>query len=130
MKFTKEQIMRATETLEGAKVMVANRDFDEFQNAIITAINALTIVKELTEENEKLNERLDREARCQYALCGQIVNLRDDVKYIKEETVRKMQHRLTSDEFYIVADDYDGMQYVDFCAWVEEVAKELLEENK
>ena len=54
MELTKEQIVKATETLEGAKVMVANRDFDEFQNAIITAINALTIVKELTEENEKL----------------------------------------------------------------------------
>ena len=52
MELTKEQIMMATKTLEGAKVMVANRDFDEFQNAIITAINALTIVKELTEENE------------------------------------------------------------------------------
>lgn len=45
MKLTKEQIVKATETLEGAKVMVANRDFDEFQNAIITAINALTIIK-------------------------------------------------------------------------------------
>lgn len=128
MELNREQIVKATETLEGAKVMVANRDFDEFQNAIITAINALTIVKELTEENEKLNERLDREARCQYGLCGQIVNLRDDVKYIKEETVRKMQQRLTSNEFYIVADDHDGMQYVDFCAWVEDVAKDMLED--
>jgi predicted nuclease with TOPRIM domain len=90
---------------------------------------ALALIKELTEENGKLNERLDREARCQYDLCGQIVNLYDDVKYVKAETVRKIQQRLTSDEFYIVADDYDGMQYVDFCAWVEEIAKELLEEN-
>jgi hypothetical protein len=128
MKLTKEQIVKATETLEGAKVMVANRDFDEFQNAIITAINALTIVKELTEENEKLNERLDREAKCQYDLATKIVDLRDDAKYIKADTVRKMQHRLTSNEFYIVADDYDGMQYVDFCAWVEDVAKEMLED--
>lgn len=47
---------------------------------------------------------------------------------IKAETIYKMQHRLTSNEFYIVADDYDGMQYVDFCAWVEDVAKEMLED--
>ena len=93
MKLTKEQIVKATETLEGAKVMVANRDFDEFQNAIITAINALTIVKELTEENEKLNERLDREAKCQYDLATKIVDLRDDVKYIKADTVQKMQKK-------------------------------------
>jgi predicted nuclease with TOPRIM domain len=130
MKYNREQIEKAAEILEGAKVMVLNRDFDDFQNAIITALNTFALIKELTEENEKLNERLDREAKCQYDLATKIVNLRDDVKYIKAETVRKMQKRLTSDEFYIVADDYDGMQYVDFCAWVEEVAKELLEENK
>jgi hypothetical protein len=85
--------------------------------------------KKLTDENERLNERLDREAKCQYDLATKIVNLRDDVKYIKAETVRKMQKRLTSDEFYIVADDYDGMQYVDFCAWVEEIASEILGEE-
>lgn len=90
---------------------------------------ALSVIKELTEENERLNERLDREACCQYDLCGQIVNLRDDVKYIKAETVQKIQKRLTSDEFYIIADDNDGVQYVDFCVWVEDIAKEILEAN-
>lgn len=130
MKYNREQIEKAAEILEGAKVMVLNRDFDDFQNAIITALNTFALVKELIEENEKLNERLDREAKCQYDLATKIVDLRDDAKYIKADTVRKMQHRLTSNEFYIVADDYDGMQYIDFCAWVEEVAKELLEENK
>ena len=58
---------------------------------------ALALIKELAEENERLNERLGREARCQYDLCGQIVNLRDDVKYIKADTVRKMQKRLCED---------------------------------
>jgi hypothetical protein len=33
--------------------------------------------KKLTEENEKLNERLDREAKCQYDLATKIVDLRD-----------------------------------------------------
>jgi cell division septum initiation protein DivIVA len=123
MKFTKEQIMRATETLEGAKVMVANRDFDEFQNAIITAINALTIVKELTEENERLKRDVE--------ILEDVLDTSSKVlvQSTKADTVRKMQHRLTSNEFYIVADNYDGMQYVDFCAWVEDVAKEVLEEN-
>ncbi len=125
MKLTKEQIMRATETLEGAKVMVANRDFDEFQNAIITAINALTLIKELTEENEKLNERLDREARCQYDLCGQIVDLRDEVKYIKAETVQKMQERLNDTKFRMCG---GGECYI-YAENVDVIAKELLEED-
>ena len=128
MKYNREQIEKAAEILEGAKVMVLNRDFDDFQNAIITALNTFALVKELIEENERLNERLDREAKCQYDLATKIVDLRDDAKYIKADTVRKMQHRLTSNEFYIVADDYDGMQYVDFCAWVDQITQEMLED--
>ena len=54
MKLNREQIEKAIKTLEGAKVMVANRDFKEFQMAVITAINALSLIRELTEENEKL----------------------------------------------------------------------------
>jgi predicted nuclease with TOPRIM domain len=127
MELTKEQIMRAAETLEGAKVMVANRDFDEFQNAIITAINALAIIKELTEENEKLNERLDREARCQYDLCGQIVNLCDDVKYIKEETVHKMQERL---KYSLCCIPQCHFTYAEVQFHIDRIAKEMLEGNK
>lgn len=74
-------------------------------------------VKELTEENEKLNERLDREARCQYDLCGQIVNLRDDVKYIKADTVRKFLDKFKD----WPSDDQE---------YIERYAKEILEENK
>jgi predicted nuclease with TOPRIM domain len=113
--------------LEGAKVMVANRDFDEFQNAIITAINALAIIKELTEENEKLNERLDREARCQYDLCGQIVNLCDDVKYIKEETVHKMQERL---KYSLCCIPQCHFTYAEVQFHIDRIAKEMLEGNK
>ncbi len=47
MEFNREQIAMAIKILEGAEVVVFNRDFDEFQSAIITAINALTLVEEL-----------------------------------------------------------------------------------
>lgn len=122
MELNREQIVKAKEILEGAKVMVLNRDFDDFQSAIITAINALTIIKELTEENEKLHERLDREARCQYNLCEQIVNLRDDIKYIKADTVLKMQKKI------IAKSEYGT---INISSWqLDQIVRELLEENK
>lgn len=80
---------------------------------------------ELTEENEKLNERLGREARCQYDLCGQIVNLSDEVKYIKAEIVQKMQERLNDTKFRMCG---GGECYI-YAENVDVIAKELLEEN-
>ena len=100
MKFNREQVENAAEILEGAKVMVLNRDFDDFQNAIITALNTFALVKELTEKNEKLNERLDREAKCQYDLATKIVDLRDDVRYIKVDSVLKMQLEIMAKSEY------------------------------
>ena len=121
MKFNGEQITKAAEILEGAKVMVLNRDFDDFQNAIITALNTFALVKELTEENEKLNERLDREAKCQYDLATKIVNLRDDVKYIKADTVQKMQKKIMAKSEYGT---------INISSWqLDQIAKEVLEEN-
>ena len=120
MKSNREQIGKAAEILEGAKVMVLNRDFDDFQNAIITALNTFALVKELAEENEKLNERLGREAKCQYDLATKIVNLRDDVKYIKEETVRNMQEKIRAKSEYGT---------INISPWqLDQIAKEVLED--
>lgn len=86
-------------------------------------------IKELTEENEKLNERLDREARCQYDLCGQIVNLRDDVKYIKAETAQKMQGRF-KERLDITTCGYSTEEVVsDVFDTIDRIAEEILEEN-
>ena len=57
--------------------------------------------------------------------------LRKEMKSLKTDTVRKMQSQLTdASEFAIRADSNGAMYCVDHAAWVEEVAKELLEENK
>lgn len=83
---------------------------------------------ELTEENEKLNERINREARCQYDLCGQIVTLRDDVKYIKADTVQKIQERLRA-ETITIQDHIGNLGSVILVSAVDQIAKEMLEEN-
>ena len=83
---------------------------------------------ELTEENEKLHKRLGREARCQYDLCGQIVNLSDEVKYIKADTVQKMQEGLRAET--ITIQDHTGkLGSVILVSAVDQIAKEMLEEN-
>lgn len=68
MKLNREQINSALKTLEGAKVMVANRDFNDFQNAIITAINALSTVEKLTEETVREFANYLKEHSCSYDL--------------------------------------------------------------
>lgn len=83
---------------------------------------------ELVEESEKLHERINREARCQYDLCGQIVTLRDDVKYIKADTVQKMQERLRA-ETITIQDHTGNLGSVILVSAVDQIAKEMLEEN-
>lgn len=46
--------------------------------------NALALIEELTTENNKFEERFKREARCQYELCGQIVDLKEEVKRLNK----------------------------------------------
>ena len=82
---------------------------------------ALALIKELTEENERLNERLDREAKCQYDLATKIVDLRDDVKYIKADTVQKMQEKIRAKSEYGT---------INISPWqLDQIVKEMLEEN-
>jgi FtsZ-binding cell division protein ZapB len=71
-KMNTEQIIKATKVLEGAKVMVENRDFNEFQDAIITAINALALIKELQ---------------------AQIENLKKENKYLRESLADERKHK-------------------------------------
>jgi hypothetical protein len=48
-------------------------------------------------------------------------------KEIRAEAITEFALRLKSCEFYEVADQYDGMQYVDFCDWVDKIVKEMKE---
>lgn len=102
-------------------------------------------VKELTAENERLRERLDREAKCQYDLCGQIVDLKEEnkvrkglntmltneLKRCKADTVQKvrsliegraamcgkMSNGMITNRVYHLTEDF-----------LDQIEKELLEE--
>ena len=84
-------------------------------------------LKYAEEEYERVYEQAEADIRgniadggtsCHWCIAGHRAN-----------AIKQMQKKLTSDEFYIVADEYNGMQYVDFCAWVDDIVKEILEEN-
>lgn len=124
MKYNREEIIKALE--------ICSDETKEFctgcpfignggckQSSILKL--ALSVIKELTEENEKLNERLDREAKCQYDLATKIVDLRDDVKYIKADTVHKMQEKIRAKSEYGT---------INISPWqLDQITKEILEEN-
>ena len=94
------------------------------------AQDCLALIKELAEENEKLNERLDREAKCQYDLATKIVDLRDDIKYVKADTVQKMQ-TLFKERLDISVCEYSTEEVVDdVLETLDRVAEEILEKNK
>jgi hypothetical protein len=68
---------------------------------------------ERTAEIERLTERLEREAKCQYALCGQIVDLKEQLAIARAEAVREFAERLNKmkvkifGEYLIYADNVD-----------------------
>ena len=121
----KEQIVKALEVLEGAKVSVMNRDFNEFQTAIITAINALSLIHEQEKRIEEL-ENICESYALQYGTATD-----KEVFLIKEraDTVRKMVERLK--EKAIDVDTDDAALWME-CVTIEDVnqiAKELLEDK-
>lgn len=123
MEFNREQIVKAAATLEGAKVMVANRDFSEFQDAIITALNALALIRELAEENERLRASCTELTQC----CTKLETLYKveckRVDTIKADTVLKMK------EAVLKMFPYDK-EYTAISRWtVNRIAKKMLEET-
>ena len=128
----REEIIKALECCHNNSEMDCrdcpywNKVIDLYYGCVNTLVkDAIALIKELTEENERLNERLGREARCQYDLCGQIVNLRDDVKYIKADTVQKMQERL---KYSLCCVPQCHFNYAEVEFHIDRIAKEMLEE--
>ena len=111
MELNREQIVKACRACASAMCFDCPLWGDENCVRVLTEHGG-TLIRELTEENKRLTERLNREAKCQYALATEIVDLKDEVAQIKADTARKMQERLKeslvgfSDEFRYWAEGY------------------------
>ena len=99
-------------------------------------LDALALIKELTEEIKDLEADYDRvyeqaEADIHGNMADGGTSCHWCMDKTKADTVKMMQSKLTDmSEFMLRADHNGAMYYVDHAAWVEEIAKELLEENK
>lgn len=120
--------------------MVGDKDVDTIVEVIVTAKKLENRIKELTKENERLRIALDawegeaEEARAENVkladerdLClGALSELADNIGLLKDkakaDTVRKMQEKIRAKSEYGT---------INMSSWqLEQIAKEVLEENK
>lgn len=80
-----EKYAKALNNLIGidSAYMTGDKDVDTIVEVIVAAKKLENRVKELEVENKKWQERLDREAKCQYDLAGKIVDLKSEVDLYK-----------------------------------------------
>ena len=89
----------------------------------------LALLREKDAEIERLREELQDVRRdrkdCADEFFFLLANCENHEARARDKAIDEFSERLKSFEFYEIADQYDGMQYVDFCDWVEKIAKEL-----
>ena len=95
---------------------------------------ALALIKELVEENEELKAKLHRivEQDIPVLVVEEIMNTHTSaiMKDAYDIAVRNMKSKLTDvSEFALRASDNGGIYYVDHAVWIDDVAKEMLEEK-
>lgn len=87
--------------------------------------DALVLIKELTDENERLNKLREKElldnATVLGNYCRMINAIRKEADQTKAETVRKMQEKISAKSEYGT---------INISPWqLDQIAKEMLEEN-
>jgi hypothetical protein len=84
--------------------------------------NALALINELTEENEKLQDFIKEVQEYNEAWVEDNGKLRKEMKALKTDTVRKMQEKIRAKSEYGT---------INMSPWqLEQIAKEVLEESK
>lgn len=96
-------------------------------------IDALSLLKEFTEENERLRNRVV----CKVVIPNEkleeiktecLSRVEIDIKAIQADTVRKMQEKLRDQsEFNWYADEDRALYYVDLQVWADQIVREMLE---
>ena len=142
----REQIIKALECCYDNNLSCIDCPFnasDKYAECAGLTLSAIGLIKELTEENEKLTKRLEKEAKCQYDLAGQIVDLKAENKRLRElvttkeiekeivrretraDTVKKMQEKL-----YARRVRYGNITFkVVPIDEIDQIEKEMLEEK-
>jgi hypothetical protein len=104
-------------------------DFKGTATQFCALCDAITLLKKYQAENAEKDAEIERLYKGIEELADESDARDIDDTYarpkIRDEAITEFALRLKSCEFYEVADQYDGMQYVDFCDWVDQIAKEM-----
>ena len=125
MELNREQIIKALEcwasgnACEGIRCEMFEISPDTCDRWI--GRNALALINELTEENERLRERADRHLKNLKA----VLDERSESN-IKADTVREFAERLTASWKSIC---YESEEYLGIPEWIAQIAQEMLEGN-
>ena len=130
MKLNREQVVKALERWM--------QHYDGKVTNFVTLGNAIGLIEKLDDENKRLRAELEEvdviyeEERQEHEkwLEEQRRLFNEAMQHVEADIVRRMREKLFSrSEFYLHADNDGGLLYVDFCAWFDEVAKEILGEE-
>lgn len=128
MELNREQIIKALECISGE--LIKCKECAYFNNSSIepypicrerAANAAISIIKELTEENERLKSV---EFTCGFLKPHKVLEcpIFDEIARAKADTVRKMQERLKAQKF--THKNFGELVYVED---IDQIAKEILE---
>lgn len=90
---TDEQIIKALECCMADSGYTC-KDCPCCDAVCVDIYEVLALIKRQKAEIERLTERLEREAKCQYALCGKIVDLQEQLKAARADAVREFAERV------------------------------------
>lgn len=122
MKFNKEQIINALEccTNDCCRSCPIRQPDATCVGKLMK--NALALINELTEENEKLQDFIKEVQEYNEAWVEDNGKLRKEMKALKTDTVQKMQDKIRAKSEYGT---------INISPWqLEQIAKEVLEESK
>lgn len=127
MKLNREEIIKALEYCTGIKQIdaCANCPAHLGCNDCVDFLReeSLALIKELTDENEKLRDTIDEVADINSVWVNDCIRMSKQIKTIKADTVKQMQERLLYEWDWCA---YDADEAPDV---ISQVAKELLEEK-
>lgn len=130
-----EDVMRALECFHNRilNTDLAAKITEQEMMAVICAIALLrekdARIAELEAENQEVHSNWQKLKKSFDEASEEFLDYQADVQmeiaYARAEAITEFAERLKSCEFFEIADQYDGMQYVDFCDWVYQIAEEL-----
>ena len=123
MNLNREKIIKALECCSGTtcKVICPLSSVAEINCGQLLINESLAIIKELIEENDKLQGLISEAQQYNEAWVEDNGKLRKEMKTLKADTVRKMQEKIRAKSEYGT---------INISPWqLDQIAKEMLEEN-